>query len=138
MSSGDLFTLMRKANEAQAVRLGIPVPRQFSDDEIAESMDLLSQAERDLLVMSPAERLGQLSPVEQATLNDLNAKTLIPFRVSVTLPDRFEILNVRAPDACYALMQVIETLFGDFSTPRPRGFKIKVEPVKGCELRRVA
>lgn len=133
-----LFDLMRKTNEAQAVRLGVGVPRQFSDEELAPSMALLSQAERDLLTMTPAERLGELSPVEQAALNDLNAKTLIPFRVTVTTDDRLEVVNVLAPDACAAMMQAVEMLFGDFSAIKPKSIKVKVEPIPQTFLRRAA
>lgn len=133
-----LFDLARKTQEAQAVRLGLDVPRQFSDEELAPSMELLSQAERELLTMQPAERLGELSAVEQAALNDLNAKTLIPFRVTVTTDDRLEVVNVLAPDACAAMMQAVEMLFGDFSVVKPKRFKVKVEPIKASELRRAA
>lgn len=137
-SSGDLFTFMRKTNEAYAVRHGLPVERQFSDAELVESHKGLSQAERDLLCMQPAERLGELSAVEQAALNDLNAKTLIPFRVTVTTDSRLELVNVLAPDACAAMMQTVEMLFGDFEVVKPNRFKIKVEPIKASELRRAA
>lgn len=137
-SSGDLFTFMRKTNEAYAVRHGLPVERQFSDDELVESHKGLSQAERDLLCMQPAERLGELSAIEQAALNDLNAKTLIPFRVTVTTDDRLEVVNVLAPDACAANVQMMEMLFGDFDAIKPKAIKIKVEPVKVSELRRAA
>lgn len=134
----DLFTLMRKTQEAQAVRLGVDVPRQFSDEDLAPSMALLSEAEREILTMQRAERLGELSAVEQAALNDLNAKTLIPFRVTVTADDRLEVVNVLAPDACSANVQIMEMLFGDFDAIKPKAIKIKVEPMKVSELRRAA
>lgn len=133
-----LFTMMRKTQEAHAVRHGLPVTRQFSDDELATSMDMLSQAERELLTMQRTERLGELSAVEQAALNDLNAKTLIHFRVTVTTNDRLEIVNVLAPDACAANVQIMEMLFGDFGVIKPKAIKIKVEPIKASELRRAA
>lgn len=133
-----LFDLMRKTQEAQAVRLGVNVSRQFSDEELAPSMELLSEAERELLTMTPAERLGELSPVEQAALNDLNAKTLIPFRVTVTTDNRLEVVNVLAPDACSANVQIIEMLFGDFDAIKPKAIKVKVEPINQSFLRRAA
>lgn len=136
--AGDLFTFMRKTNEAYAVRHGLPVERQFSDAELVESHKGLSEAERDLLGMQPAERLGELSAIEQAALNDLNATTLIPFRVTVTTNDRLEVVNVLAPDACSANIQIMEMLFGDFDAIKPKAIKIKVEPVKVSELRRAA
>lgn len=68
MNSGDLFTFMRKTNEAYAVRHGLPVERQFSDAELVESHKGLSQAERDLLCMQPSERLGELSAIVLALL----------------------------------------------------------------------
>ncbi len=136
--SGDLFDLMRKTNEAYAVRHGIPVERKFSDAELVESHKGLSEAEREIYGMTETERLGELSAVEQAALNDLNAKTLIPFRVTVTTDDRLEVVNVLAPDACSANVQILEMLFGDFSAAKPKAIKIKVEPIKGCELRRAA
>lgn len=138
MSAGDLFTFMRKTNEAYAVRHGLPVDRQFSDAELVESHKGLSQAERDLLCMQPSERLGELSAIEQAALNDLNAKTLIPFRVTVTTDDRLEVVNVLAPDACSANVQIIEMLFGDFDAIKPKAIKVKVEPINQSFLRRAA
>ena len=44
----DLLTLMRNIQEAQAVRLGIPVSRQFSDADLAGSMQMLEEAEIEL------------------------------------------------------------------------------------------
>lgn len=133
-----LLDLMRKTTEAQAVRLGIPVVRQFSDDELASSMAELESAERELYGMKREERLGELSDVEQAALNDLNAKTLIPFRVTVTTDDRLEVVNVLAPDACSANVQIIEMLFGDFDAIKPKAIKVKVEPINQSFLRRAA
>jgi len=133
-----LFETMRKTQEAHAVRLGIPVARQFSDDELAGSMAELESAERELFGMKPEERLGELSEVERAALNDLNAKTLIPFRVTVTTDDRIEVVNVLAPDACSANVQIMEMLFGDFGAIKPRAIKIKVEPIPASVLRRAA
>lgn len=43
-----LFTLARQTAEAQAVRLGIPVARHFTDTELAPSTRLLEQSEREL------------------------------------------------------------------------------------------
>ena len=100
-----------------------------AEAELVESHKGLSQAERELLTMQPAERLGELSAVEQAALNDLNAKTLIPFRVTVTTDDWLEMVNVLAPDACSANTQIMEILFGDFDASKPKAVKVKVEPV---------
>lgn len=136
--SGDLFTFLRKTNEAYAVRHGIPVERKFSDAELVESHKGLSEAEREIYGMTETERLGELSAVEQAALNDLNAKTLIPFRVRVVAPNVFETINVLAPDAISANLQVVAMLFGDFDAVKPPRFKIKVEPIKVSELRRAA
>lgn len=137
-TSGDLFTFMRKTNEAYAVRHGLPVERQFSDAELVASHKGLADAEREIYGMQPAERLGELSAIEQAALNDLNAKTLIPFRVTVTTDDRLEVVNVLAPDACAANLQIMEMLFGDFGAIKPRAIKIKVEPIPASVLRRAA
>ena len=138
MNSGDLFTFMRKTNEAYAVRHGLPVERQFYDADLVESHKGLSEAERELYGMTETERLGELSAIEQAALNDLNAKTLIPFRVTVTTDDLLEVVNVLAPDACSANVQIMEMMFGDFDAVKPRAIKIKVEPIKVSELRRAA
>jgi hypothetical protein len=133
-----LFDLMRKTNEAQAVRLGIPVSRQFSDDELIDSMQALADAERELYGdMSTEERLGKLSEEEQRMLNELNRR-LIPFRVTVTLPDRIEQINILATDACHANIRVVEMVFGDFDAEKPQAFKVKVEPVQTRNLRRAA
>lgn len=136
--AGDLFTFLRKTNEAYAVRHGLPVERQFSDDDLAPCQQGLDEAERELYGMTPAERLGELSTVEQAALNDLNAKKLIPFAVRVVAPNVFETINVLAPDAISANLQVVAMLFGDFDTVKPPRFKITVEPIKASELRRAA
>lgn len=134
----DLFEMMRRSQEAQAVRLGIPVARQFSDEELAGSMAELESAERELFGMKREERLGQLSEVEQSALNELNAGTLIAFRAIVTTDDRLEVLNVLAPDSCAATMQIMEILFGDFEAVKPRAIKIKVEPIRLEAQRRAA
>lgn len=133
-----LFDLMQKTQEAQAVRLGVPVARQFSDEELAGSMAELDAAERELYGMKREERLGQLSEVEQSALNELNAGTLIAFRAIVTTDDRLEVLNVLAPDSCAATMQIMEMLFGDFEAVKPRAIKIKVEPIRLEAQRRAA
>ncbi len=135
----DLLTMMRKTQEAHCVRNGLPVERQFSDAELEQSNATLSEIEAELYPsMSREEMLGTLSPDERAALANLNAQTLIPFRVTVTTNDRLEVVNVLAPDACSANVQIMEMLFGDFSAAKPKAIKIKVEPIKGCELRRAA
>lgn len=132
-----LFDMMRKTNEAQAVRLGIPVSRQFSDSELIDSMQALVDAERELYGMNEDERLGKLGPDEKRLLDELNRK-LIPFRVTVTLPDRTEQINILATDACHANIRVVEMIFGDFDAEKPQSFRVKVEPVQTRNLRRAA
>jgi hypothetical protein len=136
-----LFDLMRKTNEAQAVRLGLPINRQYSDDELVESIQALADAEHELALelgtMSSDEYMGKLGPDEQRLLNELNRK-LIPFRVTVTLPDRTEQINILATDACHANIRVVEMVFGDFDSEKPQSFRVKVEPVQTCNLRRAA
>lgn len=132
-TSGGLFDMARKHQEAQAVRLGLPIDRKFSDDELVESIRALAEAEHDLALefggMSTAERLCALSAEEQRQLAELTRK-LIPFRVTITLQDRTEKLNVLATDSCMATIRVFELVFGELDTEKPESFKLKVEPVK--------
>lgn len=133
-----LFELARKSQEAQAVRLGIPVAREFSDAELAGSAELLAEAERELYGIDPRVESGcELSPLELQKLAEMNCK-LIAFRVTVTLPDRTESINVLAAHACAAIILVVEQLFGEFDADKPEAFKLKVEPVKQRELKRAA
>lgn len=126
----NLLNLMRKTNEAQAVRLGVPVQRQFSDDELAGSMELLAEAEAELYGLDPRDESGgPLSAPEVAKLHELNGK-MIAYHVTVTLPDRVETINVLAAHACAAIILVVEMLFGEFDAEKPQSFKIKVEPVR--------
>ena len=76
------------------------------------------------------ELLGRLSAEEQAALDSLNALTLIPFCATVTADGQDETVNVLAPDACSAVTKVMEMLFGDFSTVKPKALKIKIEAIK--------
>lgn len=126
------FDLMRKTQEAQAVRLGLPIDRKFSDDELAESMIALSDAERELYGLDPRDESGcPLSPPEMQKLRELEGK-MIAFRVTITLsPDRVETINVLAANAVSANVLVVDQLFGDcFDTDKMQSFKIKVEPLK--------
>lgn len=142
MNTGTLFQMMRKTQEAQAVRLGLPINRQYSDDELVESIQALQEAEHDLAlelgVMSTDERLGKLGADEQALLDELNGKNLIPFRVTVTTASQIETINILAPNSCAATVQVVEMMFGEFDADKPEAFKLKVEPVKQRDLRRAA
>lgn len=133
-----LLDMMRKANEAQAVRLGIPVSRQFSDNELADSMTALADAEREFYGLDPRDESGcPLSPVEQHKLDELSRR-LIPFCVTVVTADRTEQINVLAAHACAANVMVVEMLFGEFDAEKPQSFKIKVEPVQSRNLQRAA
>lgn len=136
-----LFDMMRKSQEAQAVRLGLPIDRKYTDDDLVESIQALNEAEHDLELelygMTDDERLGKLGPDEQRLLDELNRK-LIPFRVTITLPDRVETINILAPDAVAANLRAAELLFGEFDTDKPKAFKLKVEPVQVRDLRRAA
>lgn len=116
----ELLTLMRKTNEAQAVRLGVPVQRQFSDDELAGSMELLAEAEAELYGLDPRNR------------------KLIPFRVTVTTAAGAKQINVLATDACMANVRAAEIMFPDFGCEKPMAFKIKVEPVNVVQLKEAA
>lgn len=136
-----LFDLMRKTQEAYCVRHGIPVERQFSDAELAPCAEGIAQAERELYgFMSDEERIGRLGPEEQALLDELNGKSLIPFRVTVTVPSLApEQVNVLAPHACAALTMALEALFPDFDSVKPvAGLKIKVESITAAPPARIA
>lgn len=142
MNTSPLFEMMRKHQEAQAVRLGLPINRHFSDDELVDSMSALAEAEHDLALemygTDPRDESGcPLSGPEVATLHELNRK-LLSFRVTVTLPAQVEQINVLATDACMAIVKAFEIMFPDFEDDKPQAFKIKVEPVKLASLRRAA
>lgn len=137
-----LFEMMRKSQEAQAVRLGLPIDRKFSDDDLVEAIQALAEAEHDLELelyggMSTDERMGKLGPDEQRLLNEMNRK-LIPFRVTVTTASNIETINILAAHSCAATIQVVEMLFGEFDADKPEAFKLKVEPMKQRDLRRAA
>lgn len=139
MNTSPLFEMMRKHQEAQAVRLGIPVAREFSDAELEGSVELLAEAERELYGIDPRDESGcPLSPPELQKLRELNGK-MIAFRVTITLPDRVETITVLAAHACAAIILVVEQLFGDcFDLEKPQAMKIKVEPVRARVLKRAA
>ena len=133
----DLLTLMRKTQEAQAVRLGIQVERQFTDDELAGSMDLLAEAEAELYGTDPRNEGVPLSGIERQKLSELNRR-LIPFRVTITTTTGSDEVNVLATDACMANMRAAEILFPDLDCEKPMAFKIKVEPVNVVQLKEAA
>ena len=124
-----LFDTMQKIAEAHCVNQGIPINRQFFDGELEQSQKLLNNG------LSQEEIMGHLSPEEQVALDSLNARTLMPFRVTVTADGLSEAFDVLAPDACSANIMAMEMLFGDFTAARPKALKIKVEAINGCELR---
>ncbi len=107
-----LFTLMRKTQEAQAVRLGIAVARNFTDDELAESNRLLAEAERDLY-----------------------GPRLIPFCVTVTTESGIEQLHILATDSCSANVQAVEMKLSGIND---KPFKVSVRPLKTEAMRRAA
>lgn len=135
-----LFDLMRKTQEAYCVRHGLPVSRQFSDADLADSQRTLTEVERELYpLMSDDERMGRLGPDEQALLDELNDKNLIPFRVTVTAPGLApEQVNILAPHACNAVTMALELMFPDFDSVKPTGgIQIKAEAIS-AKARRVA
>lgn len=133
-----LYTLMLKAQEAQAVRLGIEIPRQFTDAELAESTALLEQAERELYGADPRDESGcPLSAAELTKLRDLDRK-VIPFLVTVTTAEGATQINVLATDACMASTRAAEIMFPDFDCEKPMAFKIKVEPINVVKLKEAA
>lgn len=81
--------------------------------------------------VAEAELFGKLSPVEQAMLDDLNTKTLIPFHVTVTVPGvGREQINLLAPTSCDAVIRALEIMFPDFDEEKPAGgLAIKVEAI---------
>lgn len=135
-----LLQTAQQIQEAFCIRRGIPVARQFSDDELTQAAASVAQAERELYGQEiPFNELGcPLSPVEQALLDELNRAPLIPFRVTVTLPNRIEQISALAANSCDAAVQVIQLLFSDADECATTGFKVKVEPIQTRELRRAA
>lgn len=121
----DFFKLAQQTQEAYCVRHGIQVSRQFTDEELSPCHDGIAEAERELLgVMTTDERLGHLSPVEQAMLDEFSTKKLIPFRVSVTVPGHApEQIGLIAAHACDAV---------DSEKPAG-GLAIKVEALRRAE-----
>ncbi len=134
----DFFKIAQQTQEAYCVRHGIPVSRQFTDEELAPCHEGIADAERELYgVMTTDERLGHLSPVEQAMLDEINTKKLIPFRVSVTVPGRApEQIGLIAAHACDAVTKAMEIMFPDFDSEKPAGgLAIKVEAIKSTTRR---
>lgn len=129
-----LLQTAQQIQEAFCIRRGIPVARQFSDEQLAESHTNLAEAELELYGrMTRDEQFGRLAPEEQALLDELNRR-LIPFRVTVTMADRTEQLSVLASDACMATVRVFEVIFGDFDSEKPQSFKLKVEAIRRREV----
>lgn len=82
--------------------------------------------------MSEDEFPDMLGAEEQRLLDDLNARPLIPFRVTASSANHpVEQLSILARSSCDAAVQAIQLLFfdaGDCSITT--GFKIKVEPIR--------
>ena len=137
----DFMTMARKVQEAHCVRHGIEIERHFTDEQLAESDSVLAEVEAELYGHSPlGELVGQLSPEEQAILGEITAKTLIPFRVTVTVPGHApEQIGLIAQHACDAVTKAIEIMFPDFDSEKPTGgFSIKVEAVRRQEAKSCA
>lgn len=128
---GSLFVAMQKITEAHCDKQGIPINRRFSADELAESAQEISEAERLL-----QDGGCPLSPDERALFDELDRRT-IPFAVAVTTPIGSRQIVVLASDACMATLHALDRLF-EFNTPKPQSFKIRVEPVKQAGSLRVA
>lgn len=127
----DFFEMMRKHGEAQAVRLGLPVDRKYTDDELVESIQALAEAEHDLELemygSDPRMESGcALSPPELKLLREMDRR-LIPFIVTVETAEKAETINILAPDSITANIRVVEMLF-DFDAEKPQAFKISVAP----------
>lgn len=84
------------------------------------------------LYMSAEERLGYLSPDEQALLDEMNASPMTLFRVTAAiggLPG--EHINIVARTSCDAAVQAVKLMFVDAADDCiTTGFKVKVEPVR--------
>ena len=106
----DLFALAEKQMEAQAVRLGIPISRRYSDNELAIAMEVLAEAEQQIY-----------------------GSPLLPFRVTVTVDGKAEQINMIERDSCSAIANALELAFADCS--KPGAFKVKVEPLHVAELK---
>lgn len=108
----DLLQQFRKIDEAYRVRHGLPVDRQFSDDELAPSQEGLDHAERELF-----------------------GETLIPFAAKVTFPGQAPVrLNILATHSCDAITRALEIACPDFDTVKPKGrIDIQVTPLRAQE-----
>lgn len=136
MSTLDFFSTARKIQEAHALRLGLPVRRSFSDEELAPAYANLSTAEieRGIYGIDPSDESGcPLSADEHRLLVELNAAPMRRFRVAITLPNRFEQIDMLARTSCDAAVQTIQLLFSDADECARTGFKIKVEPVSAAQ-----
>ena len=102
----DFFTIARQIQEAHAVGLGIPVARQFSDDDLAASHEAIGDVER-----------GKV------------------FSVTVATAQGVEHINLLAEHSCDAVIKAVEMLFPEFDDAKPAGLSIKVTPVKSGFLR---
>ena len=72
-----------------------------------------------------------LSPAERGLLADMNAKTLIAFRLTVSFDGKkAESISLLATDACHAIAQGMEIMFPDFDSVKPRaGMSIMAAPI---------
>lgn len=112
----ELLTVMRRANEAHAVRFGIAVERQFTDADLECSNAALDEIEAKLY----------------------RGGSLIPFRVTVTTAGGTEQVNIIATDACMANMNAVELLFPGFDCEKIMAIKIKVEPLHVAQIKEAA
>ena len=110
----NLMAEMQKINEAYCVRNGLPVDRKFSDTDLIEANAGIASAEQELY-------------------GEINRRRLIPFRVSVTMPDRTEQVSIVAASSCDATVQAIQLLFSDSDECASTGFKVKVEAIRRSE-----
>lgn len=128
----NMMAEMQKINEAYCVQNGIPVERKFSDADLTTAAACIADAERELYGdLSQDERLGKLGADEQRLLDELNARPLIPFRVTASLAGHpVEQLSILARTSFDAAVQAIQLLFFDAGDCITTGFKVKVEPIR--------
>ena len=110
----NLMAEMQKINEAYCVRNALPVDRRFSDTDLTHAS-------------------AGIAAAEQALYGGINARRLIPFRVSVTMPERTEQVSIVAASSCDAAVQAIQLLFSDSDECASTGFKVRVEAIRRTE-----
>ncbi|MHB0992650.1 MAG: hypothetical protein ACYC0M_15435 [Burkholderiales bacterium] len=83
------------------------------------------------LTMSDEEMRGKLSPSEQAMLDEMQPKIMIPFRVTVSGHGLLQKqINILAPHSCTAVTMALELLFHDLDDVPAAALSIKVNVVK--------